>query len=571
MLTSAKPQCDILVEMLKLHGVHEAVISPGSRCTPLIIALTQCSEIATTVIVDERSAAFIAVGKASISERPVVLVCTSGTAVLNYAPAVAEAYYRHMPLIIVSADRPLEWIDQDDSQTLQQFEALNNYVKRSYDLADNCNTKMRQWYANRIINDAIIMCKSPQPGPVHINMQFDNPLNTSAESTAYKWNQRSITTCTPEQRLSDSDADKLMYEISQADSVLIIGGFHNPDNELLKSLEKIADVFPNISVMCETVANMPSHKFIHDIDATVSAVPKDRLKELYPEIVITFGGALVSRMIKQFIRESNRSRHWHVSISDTTVDCFLHLERHIRMSANGFFKQVANISKRDIINTATPAYGEIWKDISLRSRDMHCEFLKKSQWTTLKAAHCIFSMIPNGWALQLSNGTAVRYAQLFPSMQVSRSDCNRGVSGIDGCTSTAIGASSVLKTTTLLVSGDMSAMYDMGAFAAPCITSQFKMVVLCNNGGEIFRFIESTRSLPQLDKCFAVSDRKYPVEKIAETFGFKIFLASSHEELKQEFLNMCAENNQPAILCVYTDGDTSADALRNYLSLKLDC
>ena len=180
-------------------------------------------------------------------------------------------------------------------------------------------------------------------------------------------------------------------------------------------------------------------------------------------------------------------------------------------------------------------------------------------------------MIPNGWALQLSNGTAVRYAQLFPSMQVSRSDCNRGVSGIDGCTSTAIGASSVLKTTTLLVSGDMSAMYDMGAFAAPCITPQFKMVVLCNNGGEIFRFIESTRSLPQLDKCFAVSDRKYPVEKIAETFGFKIFLASSHEELKQEFLNMCAENNQPAMLCVYTDGDTSADALRNYLSLKLDC
>lgn len=119
-----KISCNILVAMLVNHGVKEAVISPGSRNAPMVVALSRCPSIKTTVVVDERSAAFIALGKSAISASPVALLCTSGTAVLNYAPAVAEAYYRQIPLIVISADRPMEWIDQDDSQTLRQYEAL---------------------------------------------------------------------------------------------------------------------------------------------------------------------------------------------------------------------------------------------------------------------------------------------------------------------------------------------------------------------------------------------------------------------------------------------------------------
>ena len=173
---NSKTSCEILAKVLAGHGVSDAVVSPGSRNTPLILALDDEPGIKLHTVIDERSAAFIALGMSQISRRPTVLCCTSGTALLNYAPAAAEAYYQGIPLIILSADRPEEWIDQDDSQTLRQFEALRNYVKASYDIPefDFGNTAM-QWYTNRIANDACLTAVTGHPGPVHVNLQFDNP------------------------------------------------------------------------------------------------------------------------------------------------------------------------------------------------------------------------------------------------------------------------------------------------------------------------------------------------------------------------------------------------------------
>lgn len=569
MTTSAKPQCDILVELLIKHGVHEAVISPGSRCTPLVIALSRNKTITNTVVIDERSAAFIALGKASASAKPVVLVCTSGTALLNYAPAVAEAYYRHIPLVVISADRPHEWIDQDDSQTLRQFEALEKYVKRSYDLADNCSCDKQQWYANRIINDALIMCSSAEPGPVHINMQFDNPLNQTCRFQPTRWNSRMINAHTPCQNLSEEEIVEMADTIVHAKKVLVIGGFHNPDKKLQESLETLAILCPNVAIMCETIANLPSNYFIHDIDATLSVLTDEALRLMSPDIVITFGGAIVSRMIKKFIRETTECTHWHIGETDITVDCFLHLERHIRMSASPVFRQLALAIRNKTAESITSDYAESWKTIAKKGRKLHSEIIDTAPWTTLKASDFIFSNIPSGWALQLSNGTAIRYAQLFPALQVLRSDCNRGVSGIDGCTSTAIGASTVFSTTTVLVTGDMSSLYDLGAFAAPCISPKFKTIVLCNGGGEIFHFIDSTRSLPESEMYMAVNDRNYPVDKIANIFGFKIFKATSLEELQNVFPEFCNETGSPAMMCVYTSGKKSAETLRRYFECKL--
>ena len=176
-LTTDKESCRILVSLLEKHGVGEAVVSPGSRNAPLMMALNASRSIRCTVVIDERSAAFIALGKASVTARPVALVCTSGTALLNYAPAVAEGYYRKVPLIVVSADRPVEWIDQDDSQTLRQYEALANYVKGNYNIPAECNAGTQQWYVNRMVNDALISATSGRQAPVHINIQLDAPLS----------------------------------------------------------------------------------------------------------------------------------------------------------------------------------------------------------------------------------------------------------------------------------------------------------------------------------------------------------------------------------------------------------
>ena len=177
METSAKISCQILVDLLVANNITNVVISPGSRNAPLVIAISRCEALNKHIVIDERSAAFVALGMAIETGTPTVLVCTSGTAVLNYSPAIAEAYYRRVPIIVVSADRPVEWIDQDDSQTLRQYEALANYVKRSYNIPDNINNDTSIWYVNRIINDAIMNATSGRLAPVHINMQFDEPLN----------------------------------------------------------------------------------------------------------------------------------------------------------------------------------------------------------------------------------------------------------------------------------------------------------------------------------------------------------------------------------------------------------
>ena len=155
MLTTTNSTARTLAYLLRSHGVQHVVVSPGSRNAPLLIAIASCPEIQTTVVIDERSAAFMALGISDTTQQPTALICTSGTALLNYAPAIAEAYYRKTPLIVISADRPTEWIDQDDSQTLHQYEALANFVKQSYDIPAH-NSESNVWYANRIINDAII-------------------------------------------------------------------------------------------------------------------------------------------------------------------------------------------------------------------------------------------------------------------------------------------------------------------------------------------------------------------------------------------------------------------------------
>ena len=557
-MTTDKNSCRILVEILQKHGVREAVISPGSRNAPIIVALTACPGIKKTVIVDERSAAFVALGKASILNEPVVLVCTSGTALLNYAPAVAEAYYRNLPLVVVSADRPMEWIDQDDSQTLRQFEALAHYVKRSYNLPAPCESAAAEWYVNRVVNDAMINCMSGRRAPVHINVQLDAPLNGFREICAGRWTERTIEMFEPELRLADAGGLAEFFSLDK--KVLVIGGFHDPSDRLSAALESLAGR-GNAAVMVETISNLRSPLFIDDIDATLSSMSESELEEMRPDVVVTFGGAIVSRFVKAYLRKSPALRHVHVGLTDNTVDCFQQLTMRIPMCASDFFPQLVGLlpesEKSDL------GYRDMWDRYADRGRGRHAEYVRSAPWSDLKAMDFVMSHLPGGCALQLSNGTSVRYAQLFPSVQTARSDCNRGVSGIDGCTSTAIGAATAFDGMTVLVTGDMCAQYDMGAFALPCIPRNFKMVVLCNGGGGIFRFISSTSSLPQLEDYFAVP-RPFPLRELSVAYGFAYFEADSTERLQEVFDEFIGIASRPAVLALRTPPELSAEILKGY-------
>ena len=253
MLSTSHLSCNILADLLTAHGVRHAVLSPGSRNTPLILALTRREGMECHVVVDERSAAFIALGMSLQAGEPVALVCTSGTALLNYAPAVAEAFYRHVPLVVISADRPEEWIDQDDSQTIWQQDALAPYVKRSCDISARIDFPNGPWWTDRMINDVLLECRGGRPGPVHINVRLDAPLNTQKEYA--EGEARVVTMISPAAVLPVSEARVIAMPLASPRKVLVIAGFHEPDEKLNRALIKLASL-PNVAVMTESISNM---------------------------------------------------------------------------------------------------------------------------------------------------------------------------------------------------------------------------------------------------------------------------------------------------------------------------
>lgn len=557
MLSTDKLSCNILADLLVAHGVKHVVLSPGSRNAPLIVALNRRGELTCHVVIDERSAAFIALGMSVQSCEPVAVVCTSGTALLNYAPAVAEAFYRRVPLIVISADRPEEWIDQDDSQTIWQQDALAPYVKRSCDISARIDFPNGPWWTDRIVNDAILEALSGRRGPVHINVRLDAPLNGSAQYPA--GSARVIESIAPRDELPVVEARRLGTMLASPKKIMILAGFDSPDEKLNRALGRLADL-PNVVVLTETLANLHSPKFVSRIDSTLCRMTAEEKERLLPDVVITTGGALVSRFVKEWLRSAAHLEHWHIGASHTTIDCFCHLSLRVELRPAIFMSQLASAMQPH----RTPSeYATEWRALSTRAAKCHDRYVAASPWSDLKALAYIFDRIPRTWNLHLSNGTPVRYAQLMDCSHIHRSDCNRGVSGIDGSTSTALGASAIYRGTTLLVSGDMSFQYDISALSSTLVTPRFKIIVMVNGGGGIFRFIGSTSSLPELEKYFAVGTR-LPLEGLAKAYDMAYFSASSIDELPEAFRAFADESARPAILAIHTDPHTTADTLKDY-------
>ncbi len=548
--TTDKLQCQILVETMHFHGVNHAVVSPGSRNAPLIIALSR-SRIETHIVVDERSAAYVALGMAQQLKAPVALVCTSGTALLNYAPAVAEAYYQKIPLIVVSADRPQEWIDQDDSQTIRQFKALDQFVKRSYDIPARCDDDTAVWYAERIAHDAMMEATSLRRAPVHINVQLAEPLNGL---TTEPYKLRRIHHFPSYDGICRDYIIKLKEQLLHK-RVMIIAGFMEMNEPLRQALNDIA-ANDYAVVLTETISNMADDFTINAIDRTLLAIDEND-KRYYPDVVITIGGAIVSRKIKAFLRKV-KPDHWYVGLNDVTVDCFQSLTRRIEANPDTFIPTLFQDS------LTVKSFCTIWQDAHTAGLRRHHKYLEKIGWSDMKAYETIFDFYqqnPDNLIMHLSNGTTIRYAQLFGDMVIAPNFCNRGVSGIDGCTSTAIGAAMV-NGPAVLITGDMSFLYDISALSAITPKLQLKIVVVDNGGGGIFRFIDSTASLPELEKYFVVK-RNLDVEKVAASFGIKTYRADNADSLYEQLSNMMVEDG-PAVLVVKTDGKRSAEILKNY-------
>lgn len=536
------------------------MISPGSRNAPLIVAVSRHEGLRCHVVIDERCAAFFGLGIALQTGKAVALICTSGSAVLNYGPALSEAYYRQIPLIAISADRPEEWIDQDDSQTIHQAGVLDNVVKGSFEIGIEPVDKIKTSFVSRTVNDAIILANRLPLGPVHINVRLDEPLGNIVETSENdtRFIAKVGSGCPT---LSDEVLERLAAEI-RGRKVMVIAGFGNHDESLDRALNAFVKSTGAV-VLHEAQSNVHlSHSVAH-IDATLSVMDKAEMDAMYPDLVITFGGSIVSRMVKRYLRDATGLEHWHIGMNGNSVDCFMALSKRIECSPHLFFDRLASLMP-DYKNNE---FLKGWLNKASIAKQRVSTFFDECVWSDFYAMGRLLKFIPRSWNIHLSNGTSVRYAQLFDYSAIKRIECNRGVSGIDGSTSTAVGAHIYADNVTLLISGDMSMQYDIGALALSEITPKMKIAVLNNSGGGIFRFIKSTSGLDECEKCFA-ADVRLPLAKLAEAYGFAYFEASDKDSFDCELVGFASETERPAILNIITPPEESAGVLKEFFKLK---
>jgi len=510
-------------------------------------------------VVDERSAAFIALGIAQSKGEMVALCCTSGSALLNYAPAVSESYYKGLPLIVISADRPTEWIDQADSQTIRQNNALSGITIAQASLTgmQKCDDESR-WYANRTINNLLLKASAVgRSGPVHLNVHLGEPLDTEADdlmdAPARVIKEMLLSNIVPASVMHKFVCEKLANR-----KVCMVFGFMQPDTKLTNAIRRIVNN-TGFVVLAEPTANLFGCGAISCIDPVLAYIHKTE-HAYKPDIVLYLGGSIVSRSLKEFIRRSG-AVCYRVGTEGNVIDTFMNLEGIFNTSPLDFCKALASAVKSFGYESS---YRDMWMSASSKVNNLVDDNIDSMPWCDCVAVATVLRNIPKGINLQVSNGMAVRYAMGVPVASYRRFDCNRGVSGIDGCTSTAVGANIGTDRTTLLISGDMCAQYDIAPFASGLITPKFKMVVLGNGEGNIFHVIKATRNLPEVDNLIS-NDVVFPAEKLAEAYGMAYFRASGKEELLGQLPNFFREKNRPAILYIDTSGQDSAHIYRKFI------
>lgn len=570
-LYSKIPLAQNVVELCKSKGIRDIVISPGSRNAPLTISFVNNKFFTAYSIVDERSAGFFALGMAQRMKKPVVLCCTSGSALLNYYPAIAEAFYSDIPLVVISADRPVERLEIGDGQTIRQKEVYRNHILYSASLYSEIvfevasqdkkliqKKREAQRHNEREINLALNTAIE-RKGPVHINVPFYEPLYETVSEPSVSpieiepiWEEKTVQTSAlePFAKIWNRSAKKL-----------VLVGVNEPNSVEKEYLDKLAKD-PSVLVFSETTSNLHQEDFIRRIDNVIAPIEisksqVDFFKKLQPEILLTFGGMVVSKKVKAFLREYQPEHHWHID-SKKALNTYFCLNKHFDVTPNAFFSEFLPLTK-----PVDSDYRKFWLDFREKRNQRHDTYMKDIPFTDLKAFHHILRQMKGPYVLQVSNSSVVRYANLFklsPELEVY---CNRGTSGIDGVVSTAVGSAVKSEIACCLIAGDLSFFYDSNGLWNNYMPRNFKLIILNNGGGGIFRILPGHKSKTYFHDYFETR-HQLTAQHLSAMFGFQYRKAQNDEELLAELETFFKESNQPQLLEIFTPTELNDEILLNY-------
>ena len=542
-----KELAQIIIAACRQFEIQTVVISPGSRNAPLTIGFSNHKDFETLSIVDERCAAFFALGIAQQTLKPVALVCTSGSALLNYYPAIAEAYYSQIPLVVISADRPAHLIDIGDGQTIRQENVFQNHILYSANLKE-----FDAKNSVKVLSKAFSLLRQVK-GPIHINAPFNEPLyETIATMNDFRF-------IAEESDLQDTiDYENLASQWNSAKKKMILVGVHSPNAALEILLDKVADD-PSVLVFTETTSNLYNKRFVNSIDNLIFNLTEEEFTSLQPDILLTFGGMIVSKKIKKFLRDYSPKEHWHVN-ELRAFDTYQVLSKHLKIDSHSFFKHFCELVDYD--NKST--YESTWTHYKQRIREKHNHYIKTAPYSDLKVFEQVLKVIPDFSEVQFSNSAIIRYSQLFEMNSTITVFCNRGTSGIDGSTSTALGAAYATQKPTTLITGDLSFFYDSNALWNNYIPTDVRIVIINNSGGGIFKIIPGPKKSTAL-KYFE-TPHCLTAEHLCVMFGFEYSTAHNLKTLAEEVVGFYDKSDKPKVLEVFTPSDLNDLVLKEYIN-----
>jgi len=535
-----------VIQIFRQKEIQHIVISPGSRNAPLTIGFTNQEDFTCYSIADERCAAFFALGLAQQLQKPVAVVCTSGSAVLNYYPAVAEAFYSQIPLIVLSADRPQSKIDIGDGQTIRQENIFANHSLFNANLQEGASLENDQ-KINEALNKAFA-----KKGPVHINAPFEEPLyETLLEPTYIPL----ISNFFNEKSEFYLDA-KFLSEWQSAKKKLILVGELLPNAIEQKYIESLAKD-KSVLVLLEKTSNLHHPTFIDRIDTLISTFSEDEKLNFQPDILLTFGGMVVSKRIKSLLRNYQPKQHWHID-EIRAYDTFGCLSQHFQTNSTSFLNQLV-VENNLITSDYQHDFQSIWQDRLVK----HEKYMSEIPFSDFKVFDFLSRNLPENIQLQVSNSSPIRYLQLVALPKSIEVFSNRGTSGIDGSTSTAIGAAVANKKPTIFVTGDISFLYDSNALWNNYIPKHFKIILINNSGGGIFRILPGHEETETFNTFFETSHH-LTAEHLAKMYAFDYTSVQDDVELHAVWDSFISNDNNPSILEIFTPEKINDIVLLDY-------
>ena len=588
---------NILTSVLESHGCRRVVVCPGSRNAPIVHNFNEIAGITCYPVTDERSAGFYAIGLAlgdisSSHVSPIAVCVTSGSALLNLHPAVAEAYYQKLPIIFISADRPAEWIGQQDGQTLPQANVFGSLVNRSVNLPV-INSDDQRWFCEREVNEAVIDCVHRKIGPVHINIQIQEPLYEFTQENLPK--ARLIEYARPTDRFSGIESYDVR-DFLEAKRPMIVIGQDYPDSQLygIKDLANWAVTLcepTGLALYSEPASRKFSDKLLmtnfeevlvvlerEEAKAALGQEPAWNVNAFKPDFILYVGGCIVSKRLKKFLRSCKEAKVWRVSRDGDAVDTFMHLNRIFEMEPNALAFRLMDFHQEH--EEDVRQYRELWEKALLQAK-RHA-FRYEPPFSSMAAVkylqqEFLASSLDDNRDSRLfyGNSMAIRLACIYARQYVH---CLRGVNGIEGTLSAAAGLSRFLseqnrvgknEVKVFCVLGDLSFFYDQNALWNQNLNGSLRIIVLNNSGGAIFGKFQGLKESSARERLVMAEHHTSAFH--ACQANKVIYLSANNMKTLKAGIDQLLhqESERPMLLEVFTDIDTDNQALKAYHNFQI--